>query len=341
MPAFARPPAKVIRPARGPRALAAAAPAPAPAPAPAAPSLDGRAARGIAGLLGRAVSLKGVPRQGWIDKAGIARPESVADHSYGTALAAMAAGDALGLDTLRMVRMALLHDLAESVTGDIVPGAVPAAEKAGKERAAMADILLGLPEPARGACAAAWSEFEEGRTAEAAMVREIDKIEMGAQAAAYAAAGGARAGGLAEIAESARRAVSSPAGAALLAEAEAGGGGGAGMAGTAAATAAEARGQGGMPRPGGGGGGADGADEMDAETAAEVVGTLFEVVRRLQANADLDGEYMGIVASGRGADMEGRLARIAAERRGNAEEAARLLRRLEQRQAGGAPGGSL
>lgn len=323
MPAFARPPARVIRPARGPRALAAAAPA----PAPAAPSLDGGAARGIAGLLGRAVSLKGVPRQGWIDKAGIARPESVADHSYGTALAAMAAGDALGLDTLRMVRMALLHDLAESVTGDIVPGAVPAAEKAGKERAAMEGILLGLPEPARGACAAAWSEFEEGRTAEAAMVREIDKIEMGAQAAAYAAAGVARAGGLAEIAESARRAVSSPAGAALLAEVEAGGG----VAGTTAAAAEGMRGPEDKPRPGG----------AALDGAAEVIGTLFEVVRRLQANADLDGEYMGIVASGRGADMEGRLAGIAAERRGNAEEAARLLRRLEQQQAGGAPGGSL
>lgn len=326
MAAFASPPATVIRPARVTRALADA-----PAPAPAAvPAFDSGAARGIAGLIGRAVSLKGVPRQGWIDKAGIARPESVADHSYGTALAAMAAGDALGLDTLRMARMALLHDLAESVTGDIVPGAVPAAEKAENERAAMSSILSGLPEPARGACAAAWSEFEEGRTAEAAMVRELDKIEMAAQAAAYAGAG--LAGGLAEIAESARRAVSSPAGAALLAEVGAGAGGSAGAAGAAPAgegvqaAAADA----------GPGGGKDLAEAQGA-----VIGILFEVVRRLQANADLDGEYMGIVASGRGAGMEGRLASIAAERRDNAEEAARLLRRLERRQVGGAAGGSL
>lgn len=187
----------------------------------AGPALDAAAARALAGLISRAVSLKAVPRQGWIDKAGIPGPESVADHSYGTALAAMAAGDALGLDTLRMVRMALLHDLAESVTGDIVPGAVPAGEKARIEGDAMAGILGGLPGALRGAYGDAWAEFGEGRTAEAAMVRELDKIEMAAQAAAYSAEGGGAAGGIAEISESARRAVSSRAGRALLGEVEA------------------------------------------------------------------------------------------------------------------------
>ena len=280
---------------------------------PAGPALDAAAARGLAGLISRAVSLKGVPRQGWIDKAGIPRPESVADHSYGTALAAMAAGDALGLDTLRMVRMALLHDLAESITGDIVPGAVPAGEKAGIEGAAMAEILGGLPGPLRGAYGDAWAEFEAGRTAEAAMVRELDKIEMAAQAAAYSGAGGGGGGGaagLAEISESARRAVSSRAGAALLGEVEGGGGGGGGVRRAAG------------PEPRGG------DETIEAQRA--VIGMLFEVVKRLQANSDLDGEYMGIAASGRAADRGKRLGEIAAERRENAEAAARLLRRLEQ-----------
>lgn len=73
----------------------------------------------------------------------------------------------------------------------------------------------------------------------------------------------------------------------------------------------------------------DGRDEM-IEAQRTVIGMLFEVVKRLQANSDLDGEYMRIAASGRAADMEGRLAEIAAERRGNSEVAARLLRQLEQ-----------
>ena len=277
--------------------------------APGAP-LGPEAVRGVAGLMARAASLKEVARQGWIDKAGIGRPESVADHSYGTALAALAAGDCTSLDALRMVRMALLHDLAESITGDIVPGAMPAGRKAEIERAAMGRILGELPEPLRGAYGEAWAEFEEGRTAEAAMVRELDKIEMAGQAAAYAGAG--RPEGLAEIAESARRAVSSPAGRALLAEASRRG--------------ARMEGAAGRPAAAGGGGGG-GGETIEAQKA--VIGILFEVVGRLQANADLDGEYMGIVASGRAGERQDRLAEIAAERGANSDAAARLLRRLE------------
>ncbi len=272
--------------------------------------LGPEAARGVAALMARAASLKEVARQGWIDKAGIGRPESVADHSYATALAAAAVGDCSGLDALRMVRMALLHDLAESITGDIVPGAMPAGRKAGIERAAMDRILGGLPEPLRGAYGEAWAEFEEGRTAEAAMVRELDKIEMAGQAAAYAGAG--RPEGLAEIAESARQAVSSPAGRALLAEASRRG---------ARKAGAERR-----PANGAAGGGGEG-ETIEAQRT--VIGILFEVVRRLQANADLDGEYMGIVAAGRAEERRGRLAEIAAERSANSDAAARLLRRLE------------
>ena len=283
-------------------------------------ALGAEEARGIADLMGRAVSLKGVPRQGWIDKAGIGRPESVADHSYGTALAAVAAGDCTGLDALRMVRMALLHDLAESVTGDVVPGAMPAGKKAEAEGAAMQEILGSLPACLRDAFGEAWSEFEAGRTAEASMVRELDKIEMAGQAAAYAGAG--RADGLAEIAGSARRAVSSPAGSALLAEVSGRGGAGGGAR----------RGGGAAPEKehgavGAGAGAGAGAETAEAQRA--VIGMLLEVVGRLQANADLDGEYMGIVASGGAEDRSGRLAEIAAERSRNSDAAARLLRRLE------------
>lgn len=171
----------------------------------------------MARLFAGAGALKEVPRQGWIDKAAVGRPESVADHSYGTAVMAMAAGDALGMDTLRMVRMALLHDLAESITGDLVPGEVPAGEKKRREEAAMSEILEGLPGALRREYAEAWAEFEGGATAEAAMVREIDKAEMAMQAAAYAEAGRGRADRLGAFVEYAGRAVSSPAGRALLA----------------------------------------------------------------------------------------------------------------------------
>lgn len=60
-------------------------------------------------------------------------PESVADHSYRAAVLAMALPP--GLDRDRCVKMALLHDLAESMVGDITPSCgVTTEEKHGRER---------------------------------------------------------------------------------------------------------------------------------------------------------------------------------------------------------------
>ena len=77
-------------------------------------------------FLRMAAGLKKIPRQGWIDKAGISEsvdPESVADHSnqYSVAVMAMLFGDNAKMDTCKMIRMALLHDIAESITGDLTP----------------------------------------------------------------------------------------------------------------------------------------------------------------------------------------------------------------------------
>lgn len=78
-----------------------------------------------------------------------------------------------------------------------------------------------------------------------------------------------------------------------------------------------------------GGEAGDSRDEM-IEAQRTVIGMLFEVVKRLQANSDLDEEYMRIIASGRASERPARLDEIAAERKGNAEVAARLLRQLER-----------
>lgn len=61
--------------------------------------------------------LKDVARSGWVLR-GIERPESVADHSWGTAYLCLLLAPA-GIDRERSVAMALVHDLAEVETGDI------------------------------------------------------------------------------------------------------------------------------------------------------------------------------------------------------------------------------
>jgi putative hydrolases of HD superfamily len=131
--------------------------------------------------------LKMLPRTGWVE-CGVPDPESVADHSFRVALIAMVLADGRGLDTLKTMRMALLHDLAEAETGDLTPPqkeADPAGFKRAEE-AAMQRILEKLPPAYIGA----WREFSEGSSEEARLVKDADKLEMVIQAAEYQGSGG-------------------------------------------------------------------------------------------------------------------------------------------------------
>ena len=133
-----------------------------------------------------ALRLKDVPRAGWTMH-GIEAPESVADHSYGTALLCLLYAADAGVDQARAVAIALAHDLAEAVTGDFANRAADSdrpfreAEKAAAERAAM-DALV---PPAADAVRELWLEYEERSSAEAVFVRDMNLIDMSLQALAY------------------------------------------------------------------------------------------------------------------------------------------------------------
>lgn len=134
-------------------------------------------------FLSTAGKLKTIPRTGWIDS-GVKNPESVADHSYRTAVASMVLGDSLGLDTLKMLRMALLHDLAEAETGDITP-MQKQSNHSMLENQAMKKILSVLPEPLRDQYWETWQEYQAMKTPESVLVHDADKIEMLLQASEY------------------------------------------------------------------------------------------------------------------------------------------------------------
>jgi len=65
------------------------------------------------------------------------------------------------------------------------------------------------------------------------------------------------------------------------------------------------------------------------EMQKQVIGILFEVIKRLQANNDLDEEYFQIIESGRSSDKKTRLDKILNERKENAKIVTRLLTQLE------------
>jgi len=122
--------------------------------------------------------LADLPRAGWLLR-GVAAPESVAEHCFGVAVVAALLVDALRaegqtLDGEKVLRMALIHDAAESGTGDLpMPNKTPAlrAALAEQEQNIVAKILP-------PAWAEHWNEAENGQSLEAQLVHAADKIQM-------------------------------------------------------------------------------------------------------------------------------------------------------------------
>jgi putative hydrolase of HD superfamily len=179
-------------------------------------------------LLDRAANLKRTRRAGWLRRGVPADAcESVADHTFGVALLALllpreAAGD---VDRDRCVRLAIVHDLAESIVGDITPhDRIDPAEKHRREAAAIRELaaMLGDDGGGGGELLALWQEFEAGETPEARLVRELDVIEMAAQARRYEGGGVLSRADAEQFIASARQRVRSATGLALLAAAASG-----------------------------------------------------------------------------------------------------------------------
>ena len=62
----------------------------------------------------------------------------------------------------------------------------------------------------------------------------------------------------------------------------------------------------------------------------ELIGVLFEIIKRLQSNNDLDTEYFQIIGKEKRTEIENmRLDEITKERTDNAEVVSRLLKQIE------------
>lgn len=130
-------------------------------------------------LLMEALSLKSLPRAGWL-RLGKHDPESVGAHSWGVALAALVRCPP-ELDRSKVLAMAILHDLAEARVGDITPyDRIPKEEKQRRERLAILSMLHSHPH-----LKVIWDEMEAGNSAEAKFVKEMDRLDLGLTAEIY------------------------------------------------------------------------------------------------------------------------------------------------------------
>jgi putative hydrolase of HD superfamily len=147
----------------------------------------------------RAYKLKDETRTGW-ELRGVREPESVADHSWGTALLCLLFAGEAGVGLERCLSIAAVHDLAEAETGDVATRvfpeeqAVSAEEKQVRELGAMKRLAAGLERaatlgrtapPGTPGISELWKEYEENSTPEAVFVRDMNLIDMCLQALKY------------------------------------------------------------------------------------------------------------------------------------------------------------
>ena len=134
--------------------------------------------------------LKEVKRSGWALR-GIKNGEHVSDHSFSVALMAYVFAKRKGLNEEKAIKMALVHDVFEVLTGDIPTRLkeenqpIKNSEKKEAEEKALKEILKPLDEKLRKEIFSLWEEFEEGKSREAVLVRELDKLDMALQGFVY------------------------------------------------------------------------------------------------------------------------------------------------------------
>ena len=118
--------------------------------------------------------LKDAPRHCWTTGG---RRESVAEHSWRVALMAMLVADEFPeADIDRVIRMCLVHDIGEAITGDIPTFVKTDADRAVEGREVEA-LIGGLPEPWPGTLGALFAEMEAQQTLEAKLCKALDRME--------------------------------------------------------------------------------------------------------------------------------------------------------------------
>lgn len=103
--------------------------------------------------------------------------ETVAAHSWRLGVLAMlVAPEIPGIDADKLLRMCLVHDFGEAITGDI-PSFLKTEANEETETDAIDALLVRLPEPQRGMFKALFAEMDAMETVEARLYKALDKME--------------------------------------------------------------------------------------------------------------------------------------------------------------------
>ena len=125
--------------------------------------------------------MKDLRRSGWLRK-GILEAENDAAHSWSLSMLVQLVAKP-PLDVCKCLKMANIHELGEVKVGDFTPfDKITAEEKHRLEAEAILKIAEDLGDPE---IFELFQEFEEGKTPEACLVRDLDKLDTVIQAKYY------------------------------------------------------------------------------------------------------------------------------------------------------------
>lgn len=142
----------------------------------------------VARFLYEAGTLKAAKRTGWW-MAGVRDPESVAEHSWRTALIASIIAKLEGADPARAAFLAVWHDSQETRTGDVNHLGKKYTQGEVDPRAITADQVAGFPQELAQAVVEVVAEYEERESLEAVCARDADKLECMIQGVEYRSQG--------------------------------------------------------------------------------------------------------------------------------------------------------
>jgi len=125
--------------------------------------------------------LQKLRRTGWV-RCGVREPETVAAHMYRMGVMALL------VEGTETAVLALCHDMAECVIGDITPHCkVSPEEKAAREMTAFRELVKDLPSHILGDLFGAFKRYEDQREGDipARLTKDLDKFDMIVQAWEY------------------------------------------------------------------------------------------------------------------------------------------------------------
>jgi len=139
-------------------------------------AIEPKRLEGILAFVQAAEQLKDTLRSGRTRQG---RAESTAEHSWRLCLIAlMFEGELAGVDMARLLKLLVVHDLGEAISGD-TPAVAQHIDphRAERERTDLIALCHPLPTDLQDVIVDLWDEYASGRSPEAVLAKGLDKLE--------------------------------------------------------------------------------------------------------------------------------------------------------------------